>query len=64
MMALEMRQRLFKGDHPNIAMSFNNIGNEYSALGDTAKALEYKMMALEMYQRLFKGDHPDIAIVI
>ena len=62
MMALEMYQRLFKGDHPDIIMSFNNSGSEYSALGDTAKALEYYMMALEMYQRLFKGDHPDIAM--
>ena len=42
-------------------MSYNNIGREYSNLGDTKKALEYYMMALDMRKQLFQGDHPHIA---
>ena len=57
--SLEMRQRLFKGDHPDVARSLSNVGSGHVALGDTWKALEYLSQALKMNRRLFNGPHPD-----
>ena len=58
---LDIEKELDIGDHPDIAISLNNIGNVYSDLGDKKEALKYLTESLEIYKRLFYGDHPDIA---
>ncbi|XWN34663.1 MAG: tetratricopeptide repeat protein [Roseivirga sp.] len=62
--ALEMRRALFEGqNHPDIAMSLNNVGIAYEALGQGQEGLKYQKQALEMYRALFEGqNHPDIAM--
>ncbi len=59
--ALEMRQWLFKGDHPDVALSLNNFASVRGELGRAAEAEPLYQQALEMRRRLFKGDHPDVA---
>ncbi len=56
-----MRQRLFKGDHSDIAASLNNVAFCLNALGRSAEALPKYEAALAMWQRLFKGDNEDVA---
>jgi len=60
--ALAMRQRLFQGDHPDVALSLNNLGYLVKARGDLAGAEALYRDALAMYKRLFQGDHPDVAL--
>jgi tetratricopeptide (TPR) repeat protein len=56
-----MGQRLFKGDHPDVATSLNNLGYLLQVQGKAAEAEPYYRDALAMRQRLFKGDHRDVA---
>jgi CHAT domain-containing protein/Flp pilus assembly protein TadD len=60
--ALEMRKRLFSGDHPNVAASLNNLGRFYDSQGRYSEAEPLLQQALEMIKRLFSGDHPDVAV--
>ena len=55
-----MRRRLFKGDHPNVATSLNNLASLYQVRG-LASAEPLFKDALDMRRRLAKGDHPDVA---
>jgi CHAT domain-containing protein len=48
-------------NHPDIAMSFNNLGNLYKSLGDYEKAEKYYLQSLEIRQKIYSEDHPDIA---
>ena len=59
--ALEMRRRLFTGDHPNVATSLNNLALLYNSQGKYSEAEPLYLDALEMRKRLFTGDHPDVA---
>ena len=61
--ALAMQLRLYpNADHPEIAVSYNNIGSAYYGLGEYEKAIAYHEKALAMELRLYpNADHPDIA---
>jgi hypothetical protein len=59
--AMEMLQRRFDGDHPDVAWSLSNVGSCLQSLGRQAEALSKAEAALEMNQRLFKVDHPEVA---
>ncbi|MFM6265001.1 MAG: tetratricopeptide repeat protein, partial [Dolichospermum sp.] len=54
-------QRLFTGDHPDVAQSLNNLAFLYNSQGKYTEAEPLYIQALEMRQRLFTGDHPDVA---
>ena len=58
-----MELRLYpNADHPDIAKSYNNIGNAYHGLGKYEKAIEYCEKSLAMKLRFYpNADHPDIA---
>ena len=56
-----MHKRLFKGDHPDVASSLNNLAALLQAQGKLADAEPLFQDALDMPKRLFKGDHPDVA---
>jgi tetratricopeptide (TPR) repeat protein len=60
--ALAMRQRLFEGDHPNVAASLAILALDLGALGEPGRARELNERALAMNQRLYEGDHPDVAM--
>ena len=59
--ALEIRTRVFGSDHPDVALSFNNIGVVYEKKGDFENALVQNQKALEIRTRVFGSDHPDVA---
>ncbi|MFN5891034.1 MAG: tetratricopeptide repeat protein, partial [Dolichospermum sp.] len=59
--ALEMKRRLFTGDHPNVATSLNNLASLYHKQGKYSEAEPLYLDALEMTKRLFTGDHPNVA---
>jgi tetratricopeptide (TPR) repeat protein len=59
--ALEMRKRLFTGDHPDVATSLNNLAGLYYNQGKYSEAEPLYLDALEMRKQLFTGDHPDVA---
>jgi tetratricopeptide (TPR) repeat protein len=52
--ALAMRQRLYGGDHPQIARSLNNLATVLHDLGEVARARELHEQALAMRQRLLR----------
>ena len=59
--ALEMKKRLFAGDHPDVASSLNNLAELYNSQGRYTDAEPLHKQALEMTKRLFNGDHPYVA---
>ncbi|MFO5441501.1 MAG: tetratricopeptide repeat protein [Dolichospermum sp.] len=59
--ALEMKRRLFTGDHPDVATSLNNLASLYHKQGKYSEAEPLYLDALEMTKRLFTGDHPNVA---
>ncbi|WP_439628282.1 tetratricopeptide repeat protein [Gemmata sp.] len=62
--ALEMRQRLFKGDHPQVAASLNDLGVLLQVQAKLAEAAPLLRDALAMHKRLFKGDHPQVVSIM
>ncbi len=59
--SLEIRQRLFPGDHPDVAKSLSTLGIVREDMGRVAEAKAYYQRSLDMRRRLFSGDHEDIA---
>lgn len=60
--ALEIRKKsLVDADYPDIARSFNSIGNNYGDLGDYKEALKYQIEGLEARQKSLGNSHPDVA---
>ena len=65
--ALEVYNRLIEleesygKEHPDTAMSYNNIGIVYSDRSDYDKALEYYKLALEIQEKVLGKEHPDTA---
>lgn len=60
--ALAIRQRLYQGDHPDIARSLHNFGIDLYAVGDYARARDLHEQALAMLRRLHEGDDLSIAV--
>jgi tetratricopeptide (TPR) repeat protein len=59
--ALKMWQRIYKGDHPDVARGLNDVASCLDNLGRSAEALPMFEAALAMWQRICKGDHPNMA---
>ncbi len=56
-----MYQRLFPGDHPEVARTMNLVGYWLMLDGDYGAADRAVQTALAMRRRLFDAKHPDIA---
>ncbi|WP_235526581.1 tetratricopeptide repeat protein [Nostoc piscinale] len=54
-------QALFTGDHPDVAISLNNLAGIYDNQGRYSEAKPLYIEALAMRKRLFTGDHPNVA---
>ena len=48
-------------EHPDVAVSYNNIGTVYKAQGDFTKAVDVFMKALAIQVKVLGDDNPDIA---
>ena len=51
---------MFKGNHPDVAMSLFNMGGFYYNLAMYDAALRYLTRALAMRKALFDADHPAV----
>ncbi|MDR4516633.1 MAG: tetratricopeptide repeat protein [Nitrosomonas sp.] len=49
-------------DHPDVAISRNNLGTVWDAMGDYKKAIGYYEQALASDIKTFGENHPDVAI--
>jgi tetratricopeptide (TPR) repeat protein len=58
---LHISQRLYQGDHPNLATSMRTLSRFYLEMRAYEQALPLAEQALEMCQRVYPGDHPDVA---
>ena len=58
---LSVTESRFEGDHPEVAISLNNLAALYCLQGRLSEAEPLYLQALEMNQRLYVGDHPQIA---
>ena len=58
---LDLAFSVYRGNHPNVAHSLNNLAELYRIQGRYSEAESLYQQALAMRQRLFEGDHPDLA---
>ncbi|MEI6882678.1 MAG: tetratricopeptide repeat protein, partial [Bacteroidota bacterium] len=49
-------------EHPEIAKSYNNLGNSFESKGEYDKAIKYKTKAIEIQVKNFGIEHPNLAI--
>ncbi|CAF4886178.1 unnamed protein product, partial [Rotaria magnacalcarata] len=66
--ALEFYERAHKikhsalpPNHPELAISYNNMGAMYKKMGIYSKALEFYERALKIRQEILSDNHPDLA---
>ena len=58
---LTFREKVLGAEHPDTAISYNNIGLVYAKQGDYEKALEYYFKALVIREKVLGVEHPDTA---
>jgi|SRR5271166_25268 len=59
--AVEIARRLRGPDHPETALTLNNLAELYEAMGEYAKAEPLFQEALRIRQKVFGNEHPDTA---
>ena len=59
--ALEIRRRLLSDDHPDTALSYNNVATNLLQQGKYAAAQPFYEKALEIHRRLLTDNHPATA---
>jgi len=60
--ALEIDEKVYGPDHPEVATMVNNLGGVLRALGDLAGAKKSYERALEIADKAYGSDHPTVAI--
>jgi CHAT domain-containing protein/tetratricopeptide (TPR) repeat protein len=58
---LEIYKKALGEEHPNFAMSLNNLGLMYSNIGDYKAAELYYKQSIEIYKKALGDEHPDYA---
>jgi tetratricopeptide (TPR) repeat protein len=59
--SIKIYKKTLPPNHPDLAKSYNNIGNVYYNMGEYAKALWYYEKALKIRQQSLPPNHPDLA---
>ncbi len=59
--ALEIKEKSLGKDHPDVAMSLNNLAGLYHTQGKYAEAEPMYRRALEICEKSLGTDHPDVA---
>lgn len=60
--ALDSYLKTYGEDHPDVAISRNNLGATWDALGEYEKAIGHYEQALASDLKTYGEDHPDVAI--
>jgi CHAT domain-containing protein len=61
-LSLQIRQKIYGENHPEVAAAYNDLGLVYSN-EHPAKALEYFQLVLNIYTKVYGADHPKISIL-
>jgi tetratricopeptide (TPR) repeat protein len=61
--AFEIWLKTLPTNHPNLAISYNNIGSMYDNMGEYSKALLYYEHAQKIWQSSLPANHPRIKTV-
>jgi tetratricopeptide (TPR) repeat protein len=61
---LEIEEKHFGPDHPEVAITLTNLGEAYGKLGDSKKKRDLLERALEIEEKHFGPDHPKVAITL
>jgi tetratricopeptide (TPR) repeat protein len=61
---LEMAERTFGCEHPNVGRSLNNLAFDYHQLGKDAEAEPLYKESLEIAKKIFGPEHINVAISI
>jgi tetratricopeptide (TPR) repeat protein len=59
-----IREEALGPDHPDTAVTLDNLGKLYRAKGDYAKAEEFYLRALMIREKARGPDHPDTAMTL
>ena len=59
--AFVIKKQIFGDSHPDVAISYNNIGRIYDAQGDYVRALEYHQQSLAIKIQMYGDSNPDVA---
>ncbi|CAF4941345.1 unnamed protein product [Rotaria socialis] len=62
--SLKIRQVSLPLTHPDLATSYNCIGEVYNGMGEYLKALSYLEKALSIYRNSLPETHPNIQVVL
>ena len=62
--ALDMRKKTLPPEHPDIAVSFNNIGLVYYRQEKLDKAIDYFNQTLEIEKKIMKSNNPSLIITL
>ena len=59
--SIQIDERTFDKNDPNLSASYNNIASVYNRRGEYSKALEYYEKSIEIKKIALPKDHPDLA---
>jgi tetratricopeptide (TPR) repeat protein len=62
--ALEINEKAYGPDHPDVALSLNNLALLYNTQGRYAEAEPMYKRALEIKEKAYGPDHPDVATTV
>ena len=60
--SLDIRKRQLGNDHPDVALSLNNLAILYSSQGRYNDAEPLYLQSLDIYKRQLGNDHPHVAL--
>lgn len=60
--AIEIVEKHFEADHPELAISYSNLAAILKDLGDLTGARKQMERAIEIWEKHFEADHPILAI--
>jgi tetratricopeptide (TPR) repeat protein len=56
-----IRGKVLSAEHPDLAISYNNLAETYGAMGDHQKSLEFHQKARAIWEKVLPSEHPDLA---
>ena len=59
--AVKIYEEVFDCEHPELAISYNNIADTYNSLGNFEKSMEFNLKALKIKEKVFVEDHSSLA---
>jgi len=59
---LAFSEKVLPSEHPDLAISYNNLAETYRALGEHQKSLKYNQKALAILKKKLPPDHPHLAV--